>query len=197
VIDLSDNSYVNLARNVNNPHAGDERLHVEFKFYPLQNMEKTEKEGRPVFDDVEFVKILTPGDKDIYFQPASFDDKTRFRRQYEDFKANREAAISGTPLHVIGMSEAAIAEYAYFRIRTVEQMADVSDAVAVRAPGTYEWRRKAQAFVTAAKEQAPLIKAQAELEKRDDQIAALKKQLDELAAAIAAKSPKKIASNSQ
>lgn len=180
-----DNSMAQMAIN---PRAGDERLYVEFKLHPLQDTELSDKENRPVYRDVEFVQMLTPGDRDVYFQPATEQDKRRFPKQYEAFRAGRAQEVIGTPLALLpGVTGSLLEEFAYFKIKTVEGLAELSDAVAVRLPGSQEWKRKARAFVQAAKENAPVAKVQAELEQRDAKIKALEQQLSELAAAVARK----------
>lgn len=178
-----DSSFVEMARN---PKSGDERLYVEFKLHPMLNENKTVEAGRPIYDDAEYIRILIPGERDVYFQPALPADKQRFRKQYEDFKAGKDQSESGTPLALLGMTESLIQEFAYFKVKTVEALADLNDAVASRMPGTHEWKRKAAAFVAAAKDNAPLVKVQAELEQRDTQIAQLQDALKELAAQVAA-----------
>jgi hypothetical protein len=180
---FDDSSFVSM---VQNPKAGDDRLYVEFKLHPMLNETKSTEAGRPIYEDVEFVKILIPGDRDVYFQPALPVDKMRFRKQYEDFKAGREAVQSGTPLAMLpGVTESMVAEFAYFKVRTIEALANLNDAVAGQIPGIHELKRRAAAFVAAANENAPLVKVQAELEQRDTQIAQLQEALKELAAQVA------------
>jgi hypothetical protein len=181
-----------LAQMAMKPGSGDERLYVEFKYHPMMNEAKSTEAGRPIYDDVEFVQILIPGDRDVYFQPALPVDKARFRRQYEDFKAGKAASESGTPLGLLpGMNEGMVQEFAYFKVRTIEALASLNDAVAGQFPGIHEWKRTAKAFVTAAEQNAPVAKVQAELEQRDVQIAQLQDQLKELAALVASKNAKK------
>src|SRR6266481_6333615 len=56
--------------------------------------------GRPIFDEVEHIRIIAPGGKDnINDRPVTLADKRRFPRQYAAFKAGQsQIAASGTPL---------------------------------------------------------------------------------------------------
>ena len=171
---------------------GDDRLAVRFFIKPARDAEKSDKEGRMVFRDVEYIQIMVPGDRDnILIRPAGEGDKRRFGKQYDDWKrTNREETLVGTPLDLWGrLSLSQIEEFRYIGVRTVEQLAELNDNAMLRMPGAAELKRKAQAFVQAAKDEAPMRHLQAELEKRDEldrardaELAAMKEQLAQLAA---------------
>lgn len=171
---------------------GDDRLAVRFFVKPARDDEKSQAEGRMVFKDVEYVQIMVPGDRDnILIRPAGEGDKRRFGKQYDDWKRNnKEESLVGTPLDLWGrLSLSQIEEFRYIGVRTVEQLAELNDNAMLRMPGASELKRKAAAFVQAAKDEAPMRHLQAEIEKRDAQdkardaeMQAMKEQLAALAA---------------
>ena len=125
---------------------------------------KSRQEGRPIFEDREFVRIIIPGDRrSMAVEPVGEEHKARWGRQYEAFRAGREAPLEGTPLSewpVSLMSPARVQELAYFNLRTVEQMAAVNDAqLQSLGMGARELRERARTWLeVAAKGAAPLEK---------------------------------------
>lgn len=160
---------------------GDEKLVVRFEQYPHKNDAQTREEGRPIFEMTEYIKIMVPGDKDtVIHRPVREADKVRFSKQYERFRANLSQS-TGFPLSEWPkVTRAQVEELAYFNIRSVEDLANVNDGVIGRFAGLVDLRRKAQEHLALLKEQAPMDKLQAELAKRDEQIAALTAQMNEL-----------------
>lgn len=162
----------------------DKRLLVLFSIRPHQNKEKSLLEGRPIYDEREFVTIMVPGDKDtVIDRPATDMDKDRFSRQYAAFKnKNSQEAASGTPLKAMTFLTAGqIKELEFFNCHTVEQLADLADNHAQRFMGIQQLKRMAQDFLRAAKEQAPLTAMRAELDQKDQELSEAKAAINELA----------------
>lgn len=156
---------------------------VRFYMGALENADRSQKEGRPVFDEVEFVSIAVPGQLDRVDRPAWRMDFERFPRQYANFKAGGAAAESGTPLSVWPVIKAnQVAELAIRNVRTVEQLAGMADVDAQKWMGMHELRQRAKDFLEAAKGSAPLTAMRAELEARDAKIALLESQMTEVLA---------------
>lgn len=151
---------------------GDEHLYVQFFMYPLQDKAKTLEEGRPIFVDTEFVKIMVPGDKEnIVTREVRESDKNRFPKQYLAFKNQEKELMEGTPLGKWSYVTAAqVEELKYFGILTVEQLANVSDGNAQKFMGINLLKRRAQEYLDASAEEAPVVQLQDELAKRDSQI---------------------------
>lgn len=153
---------------------------VEFGLFPRQNAEKSKEAGRPIFEDVEYVKIIVPGDRDEVHRPARDTDRREYRRQYEAFKAGMAAPVSGTPLASWpSLTGSQVAELAFFNVKTVEQLADMADGHAQRFMGAQALKQKAQAFLEAAAGNAPLEKMSAALAERDNLIETMQRQLKE------------------
>src|SRR4051812_45528342 len=110
------------------PNAGDEQLFVVFYMGIVKNEQRTVDEGRPIFDDVECVRIIVPGDRNnINDRPASDVDKRRFAKQYAMFKqgVKEEDQVSGTRLTDWPfLTRAQCEELKYLGLRTVEHLSE-------------------------------------------------------------------------
>ena len=170
-----------------NPFAGDEKMHVQFYMGAIKNDAKTLEAGRPIFDDVECIKIFNSKDN-IIDRPIRDTDKQRWPRQYMAWKAgNQEAGISGTLLENWNvLTKAQAEELKYFKIRTVEQLAEMPDSQAAGILGFQQLKTKAKLYVQMASEAAPVQKMQEALAQRDATIEAQADQLKKLAAKVEA-----------
>ena len=133
-------------------NAGDELLLVKFFMDPLQNSKKSLEEGRPIFDDVEWISIKSPGSRDERVRPVRPGDKERFPKHYAAFK-NRtdQEAVSGTPLtEWTGISRSQAEELKFLNIVTVEQLAGCSDQNTQNFKGLQTLKQNAKAFLDAA-----------------------------------------------
>lgn len=131
--------------------AMDSKLHVQFYLRPVLQETLSNENGRPIFADVEHVRILTPGDKlNMIDRVASQDDKNRFAAHYAKFKAGAGQEVIGTRLEAVPwMTRSKVEEYRYFNIHTVEQLANASDSVGQKFPNFHADRSRAQAFLDA------------------------------------------------
>lgn len=169
-----------------NPHAGDDRTPVQFYMGAWHDQSASEKEGRPIFKDMEYIRIMTSKDA-IIDRPMRPQDVERWPRAYAAWKATgvSEPGSQGTPLEAWPlMTRAQVEEYKYFKIYTVEQLAEMSDGLGQQIMGFQKIKAQAKAYVEVAKGQAPLLQMQSELEASNSEIAALKDQLAKLAASF-------------
>ncbi|HEY5412901.1 MAG TPA: hypothetical protein VIJ94_19465 [Caulobacteraceae bacterium] len=123
---------------------------------------KSRQEGRPIFEDREFVRIIIPGDRrSMAVEPVGDGHKQRWPAEYQAFTAGREAPLQGTPLSewpVSLMGPARVQELAYFNLRTVEQMAAVNDAQLQNlGMGARELRERARTWLEVAEKGAAPI----------------------------------------
>lgn len=175
-----------------------------FHYRSVQNMDKSREEGRPIFERVEFVTLRIIGDKDnIPVHRVHDGHRRRFPREYAAFKADRDQdEAAGTLLSAWGqLDEAEVDNLAHGpgRIRTVEQLAAVSDSnLQILGPGGRKLREKAQTYIDFMKGSAPLAKLQAEKDELESRCEAMEKQMaqmsariEELLGASAEKKPKK------
>jgi hypothetical protein len=169
-------------------YAMDKKLHVTFHLKAVRNEFKSNQEGRPIFDEVDYVRIIIPGDtKTINDVKVTEEHKVRFREKYRAYKEGQVQAQSGTPLEVWPqMTVGQVAELKAMHVTTVEQLADMPDQLAQQIMGSHALRAKAKAFLEAAAGEAVNTKLQAELSKRDNEIALLKAQMEQIAKAQSA-----------
>lgn len=163
--------------------------YVQFYKKAKQDKAATLEQGRPIFKMVDYIRIHTPGQKDsIIDTPVNDAHRRTYARQFEAFLADKsQDEASGTLLSAWGgVSPERVEEYAYGKIRTVEQLAGASDsALQNMGPGSTKERQRARDYVELMKGNAPLAKMRADLEARDEQITAMERQLKEQAEAIA------------
>lgn len=175
----------------NKPH-----LHVEFYVDTVENPRKSAEAGRPIFDEMEFVKIMIAGDpKNTLIAPAqsvgsnNMTYAQRFPDHYRLFKADHDQlAASGTPLsEVPWLSASKREELKALKIFTVEGLAGLDGQLLQRiGMGARELKNQAQAWLDKADGVAADTKMAAELASRDAEIDALKQQM---AALLEAKTP--------
>lgn len=169
----------------------DARLWVKFTMRPKEDPAASAKEGRPIFTDVEWITIMIPGERDTVERPMEGQDFKRFAKQYAHWKQTGLEAATGTPLvawPVITTSQ--IEELKHFRVRTVEDLANLADGVTQRFMGVQSLKQKAKAFLEAATANGG-AKMQAAIEAKDEQIESmqhlLKEQSEKIEALLKAK----------
>ena len=152
----------------------DKKLFVVFFREAVQNEFKSIEAGRPIFDDIDMIRIHAPGTRDTMVGMAHHGYQQRFPRQWAQYKAGQEQTVSGTPLsQVPWLTVSQVAELATFNIKSVEGLASMPDNVAQKFMNHHALKQQAAAYLESAKGAAPLLKMQAELAKRDEQIAEL------------------------
>lgn len=167
-----------------NMYIHDDKLIAFFHIEAVKNQTKSDEQGRLVCDDIEHITIITPGQRDTLVTEVTDHYRRRFSKRYEAWKARQEAPAEGTPLtEVPWLTKSQIAEFNWMHVKTVEQLVNLSDAVAQKFMDFHKIKARAQRFLDAAKEAAPDLKLEAELAKRDEELAELKAQMATLIAA--------------
>jgi hypothetical protein len=155
-------------------HNPDSRLAVQFYVKPIQNNFRTLEAGRPIFEDVVYVKIFTPGDQlNIIDTPARDDHKARFPMHWAHYQNTHggDSREVGTPLKQWPLLTASQAEeLKAIKFFTVEQIANASDAQIQKigmAGGmdVHALRARAQAFLQVAQDTAVPQKQAEEIER--------------------------------
>jgi hypothetical protein len=161
-----------------NVHEEDKRLFVQFFMEAVKNETKSAQEGRPIFDEIPHVRIITPGSRDVMVTRAGKQYQQRFPKQWEQFQKQAEQTVNGTPLEQVPfLTVGQIAELKALNVMTLEQLAALSDNVMHRFMGAQKLKQQASAYLMAAFDSAPIAEMQAELAKRDAEIATLKQQM--------------------
>jgi len=174
----ADGGLTEMAMNNSRYHA-DQVLLVRFYSHPKKNLAKSEEEGRPIFEDTDYIEIMQPGNKDsIIRRPASQRDKDRFAEHYRKFQARAtEDHVEGTLLSEWpAISRAQVEELRFLNIRTVEQLAQLADSNAQNIMGIQGLKQKAAKYLETAKDQA--------LADRLDEMEARNRELEEKLALV-------------
>lgn len=170
-----------------NPQNPDAQLTVRFYSKPAKNEFKTQLEGRPIYEDRDYIEIMIPGDKDnVIDTPAMDHHKQRFPFHWQHYK-NTGGGNSqiGTPLEQWPLITAAqAAELKALKFFTVDSVAGASDEQITKiglagGMAPFAFREKAQLFLQVAKD---LSFSQKQVEAN----AAQEKRIAELEAKLAA-----------
>lgn len=165
----------------------DKRLLVVFSTKAVKDNNESIKQGRPIYQERDYITIMVPGDKDsVIERPATDMDRQRFPIHYAAFKQKQQQeTVSGTPLKMATfISQAQAKELEYFHIFTVEQLAGMSDAQAQKIMGFQRLKQNAADYLTASKDASALTQMREELSQRDVQIAHLTKVVEGLTAKL-------------
>ena len=177
----ADNSVMQMAQNAQTGQRfADDRVYAQFFLHPKRDEAKSLEEGRDIYVEVPYVKIMVPGDKDnIVVRPVRSQDKERFPRQWAAFQNNEEEPLNGTPLTEWAfINRGQVEELKYFGIRTVEDLANAPDSQTQKFMGINALKQKAKMFLEDAKLQAPL-------DKLTEENALLKAQMEDMQRQIA------------
>jgi hypothetical protein len=169
----------------------DSLLHVVFYSKPVYQEFASKQAGSPIFKDMDFVRIHTPGNQlNIIDRMAVDEDKKRFPlhwAHYKEVKGDAETVV-GTPVSEWSMLSRSQAEILRgMKFFSVEQIAGASDE-AINKIGmnvgfsAVDLRNKARNFLKVAQDSATAEKQEDELKKRDAEIAEMKEQIEKLLA---------------
>jgi hypothetical protein len=111
----------------------------------------------------------------------------RFPHEYEAFKRGKEAAVVGTPLDLWpALQPSQIAELKHQGIRTIEQLATLSDSASGVMRGFYALKHKAQQFLDDAKDKSAAAVVRAQMEEQEARHKADMKAMEDRIAAMVA-----------
>lgn len=152
----------------------------------VQDERATAEQGRPIFREVERVKILMPGNQ--YLAPVhnvTDEHRQRWAREYEAFRRGIDMAPEGTPLEQWNiLSKAQVHELKGVHLRTVEDVARMTDAAIQQLPFGQRLREAAVAYLDDAAASALASRLSAENEQMAADMSLLKRQNEELKAQL-------------
>lgn len=163
---------------------------VEFYRDAVQNNFKSGKEGRPIYDEKDFIRITTPGDtRTVVVELANDVHKRQYPKSWDAYSKGMDEVQEGTPISQWNQASLSQAkELAHFNVRTVEQLATVSDTnLQHMGPGYQALRTRAQKYIKTTHDDADSTKAERENEQLREQNALLKEQIEALKATLADK----------
>jgi hypothetical protein len=152
-----------------------ENLILRFFKEAVPNGAKSREAGREICDQVDFVSIIVPGSRDERIRKVDAEIKQRFGPQYEHWLKTQEQPPEGQPLdRVPWLNVAQVRELQYLNIKTLEQLAGLSDtAIQHIGMGGMEMRKKAIAYIEAGKSSAELTRSVARISELERECARL------------------------
>jgi hypothetical protein len=159
----------------------DAKIVVIFKNMAAKNEGKSTEAGRPIYDDIEVCELHYPGSKNFGVYPSTafshwvdgpdgdrikLTYAERFKRQYQQFKAQAQQTTTGTPLaYATFLTEGKRAELRALNVYTIEALAAVDgQELKNLGAGGREWKNKAIEYLENAKVHAVDTRLMAELE---------------------------------
>jgi len=144
------------------------------------------KQNRPIYLDVDFVMIHTPGNQlNIVDTPVTWEHKQRFAQQWAQYQAGKGSGMEmGTPVTAWPLlSSAQAEEFRGLKFYTVEQLANASDGQLqnigmVGGMNPIALRERAKAFLGQAQAGVPAAAQAQENADLRAQLAAQQKQID-------------------
>lgn len=157
--------------------------HAVFFMDKVHNPVKSQQAGHPIYDNVPFVRIGSPGERlNIVIRPASQTDQRRFAMQWAQFQQNVEQRPSGTPVSILfPENPAVIGLLEGSSVFTVEQLAELSaNAIENIGMGCQKYVNEAQQYLKIAEKGVKATEFRHQLDERDRKIAALTQNVQEL-----------------
>jgi hypothetical protein len=179
-------------------YGGDLGLNVQFTTEPVFSKKETYLAGGvPKYVDMDFITITIPGDKytEVH-RPVTDYDQWKFPREYAAFKQGQDAELVGTPLNMWpALQPSQVAELKHQGIRTIEQLANLSDTASGVLRGFYAMKHKAQQYLEDAKDKNAAAVVRAQMDEQDARhkadIKALEDRMAAMIEAMGAKDNKK------
>lgn len=107
---------------------GDGRLWVRFERRSRRNAYKSEIEGRPIYEPIDYIKIQQPGERDQWVGPVTEAHKARFPKQWEQYQKDTEQTPEGTPVSLLFPNEPHVIELLLdLKVQTIEQLAQLTE----------------------------------------------------------------------
>lgn len=183
---FSDPKIIQQGQNYHVVHGDDSSLYAEFTIEAVKNELRSAEEGRPIFEDKEYITIRIVGDnKTVRKRPVKHNwdgntppDTERWARQYEAFKKQQsQEAVDGTPIHEWAMiTKSDAMSLKALNIHSVEQLANIGENNMTWL-GARQMRDKAKAWLESAKSGAGASQMQKRIEQLEADNIALKNQL--------------------
>lgn len=144
---------------------------------------KTAEAGHPVYKTVHFAYVRNPGSRDEWTTKVNENFFRQYgRAAYDKWIETQEQPAEGTPLELWPpLPKHLVEEWRYFHVRSIEQLAALSDTNVQRmGMGVLEWRKKAQAWLEDAKTGAASQKLVSDNERLMREVERLTRQVQEL-----------------
>lgn len=164
----------------------------------------TEREGRPIYDDVIYCEVISPGSRDStpvfemirYPNELGESNEPIYGLKYQELKDYVETYIkdeeidesmAGTPLKQWPeIPRSLISTLRAQSVFTVDALAALPDTkLSIVGPDGRTWRTKAQAYIESSKDKAYATKLAADLQRAQDDIKVRDEQIEDLSKRLA------------
>jgi len=168
-----DFNYQSIAPDGTAVFAHDNQLLVKFSVHSELSQYKSKLKGMPIYDDVEIVTILNPGEKEPVIVQADEFHKRRFPKQYEAFKQGLSVEHTGTPLEMLFPSQpSTVKALKVHNIYSIQQLSRIDDNAISQIPMGRSLVEKAQKYLAEAQSGQGFHQME-EMQRKIDQLTAL------------------------
>lgn len=166
------------------PLHGDDQQFVTFDYHPALNRAKSRAEGRPVYENEIWVKIIAPGEAKVQetHRKANDLDKRRFPAQWQAFQQGRPQISEGTMLeHLFPAEPNKVKMLNHYNIFTIEQLANLNaTGMSQIGMGAMQDVERAKQYISQAEKGVNYHKFNTLMEQKDQQISVLQQQVTQL-----------------
>jgi hypothetical protein len=170
---------------MNRANAGDRRTFPTFFIEAVELPGESAAQGRPIYREIEYVKILIAGDsKTEVVRKVSDQIRRDYRAEYDHWKRTQQQAVTGTPLEQWpGASASFIKTCKHVNVFSVEALADLGDShLSNLGMDARNMQSRARAWLASAKDNAEAERLAAQNNALQDQVAMLQEQIKDMGA---------------
>lgn len=166
-------------------------LHIEFFNDANHHKRLSAEQGKPVFVDVEMVRIRFLGTPEVHVAPAHakcaqvneigqpsrwITYAEKYHRHYRTWKESGDNAVQGTPLdEATFLTAAAKSTLRAMEIKSVEAVASMSDQIAKQVgPMALNWRDDAKTLLAKQEDNSTVLQMRSEMDRMRAEIERLK-----------------------
>lgn len=154
---------------------------VFFFSKPKEFPSESRAEGKPVWKNVDYVRVQQPGERDAVVLEATHVHKQRWPKQWEDYQAGKKSIPEGTLTSILFPGdEAIVLNLRQLGIYTVEQLAEMPDSATSNLPFGGNLKQKAIKYLELQNGAQGFNKLQAELQAKDEEIRSMGMKLQDL-----------------
>lgn len=177
---------------------GDDQLMVGFYRRSVLNKAKSQAQGTPVHEGRDYVKIQHPGETlNVVDREVTPQDMQRWPQKWQQYQQNVQQTPDGIPISLLFPAKPEIeTTLRGYNIHTVEQLANLSaHGISTIGMGAQDWVNGAKKYLDRAEKGVDHHKFETAIAAKDQEIATLKRQMQELTQLV--HSNKQPAPNSQ
>lgn len=172
---------------VANSGPDDNQLMVGFYKRSILNRAKSAEAGVPIHESRDYVKIQHPGESlNVVDREVTPADKARWPNKWAQYQAGVNQIPDGIPINLLFPTKPEIeTTLRGYNIHTVEQLANLSaHGIGTIGMGAQDWVNAAKKYMERAEKGVDHHQFETAMAQKDQEIATLKRQVQELAAMV-------------